>query len=212
MRITPPSRALVAATIAGLALAGCTSVYTGPVEVTRFVAEQRSAELGEGAIAIVFPEEMSNETARAAFEAAVGTELRELGYTIATQPGTAGQTATIRTSREPVQSAGSRRSPVNVGVGGQTGSFGTGVGVGVGINLGGGEKGPRVVTELAVRILGPAGESLWEGRADIETSMDSPYSDTGAAARTLASALFREFPGGNGETVTIDVSDLAGAE
>jgi hypothetical protein len=212
MHITPPSRALLAATLAGLALAGCSSTYTGPVEVTRFVAEQRSAELGEGAIAVIIPEEMSNKTARAAFQAAVAAELRELGYTIATEPGTAGQTATIRTSREPVGGAGRRRSPVNVGVGGQTGTFGSGVGVGVGINLGGGEKGPRVVTELAVRILGPAGESLWEGRADIETSMDSPYSETRTVAHTLASALFRDFPGGNGETVTIDVSDLAGAE
>jgi len=212
MRIIPPSRTLLAATLSTLALAGCTNVYTGPVEVTRFVAEQRSAELGEGAIAIVFPEEMSNKNARATFEAAVAAQLRELGYTIATQPGTAGQTATVRTGREPIQGAGTRRSPVNVGVGGQTGGFGSGVGVGVGINLGGGSDGPRVVTDLAVRILGPAGESLWEGRAQLETSMKSPYTDTGASARTLAAALFRDFPGGNGETVTIDVSDLEGTE
>ncbi|QIQ87830.1 hypothetical protein [Erythrobacter sp.] len=213
MPITPPLRALLAAALPALALGACTSTYTGPVEVTRFVAQQRAAELGEGGIAIVFPEEMSNKTARAAFESAVAAELKQLGYTIATQPGTAGQTATIRTSREPIASAGGRRSPVNVGVGGQTGTFGSGVGVGVGINLGGGgNSGPRVVTQLAVRILGPAGESLWEGRANLETSMNSPYSETGAAARTLAAALFREFPGGNGETVTIDVADLEGTE
>ncbi|MEQ8409994.1 MAG: hypothetical protein RIC51_05135 [Erythrobacter sp.] len=205
-------RAALLALCAALPLGACTNVYTGPVEVTRFVAEQRSAELGEGGIAIVFPEEMSNKTARGAFEAAVAAELRQLGYTIATQPGTARQSVMVRTSREPVEGVSSGRSPVNVGVGGQTGSFGSGVGVGVGINLGGGSDGPRVLTELAVRILGPAGESLWEGRAQIETSMKSPYTDTGASARTLAAALFRDFPGGNGETVTIDVSELEGTE
>ncbi|MEE4205375.1 MAG: hypothetical protein V2I39_03730 [Erythrobacter sp.] len=212
MIITPARRAALASALLALALTGCAGVYTGPVEVTRFVAEERSAELGQGGIAIVFPEEMKNETARAAFEAAVAAELRKLGYTIATQPGTAAQTATIRTGREPIEAALERRSPVNVGVGGQTGGFGSGVGVGVGINLGGGNKGPRVVTDLAVRILGPAGESLWEGRADLETSIDSPYTETGAAARTLAAALFRDFPGGNGETITVDVSELQGPE
>lgn len=205
-------RTLIALCVA-LSLGACTSVYTGPVEVTRFVAAERSAELGEGRIAIVFPDEMSNETARAAFEGAVAAELRRLGYTIATQPGTAGQSAMVRTGREPIGGVATRRSPVNVGVGGQTGGFGSGVGVGVGINLGGGgSSGPRVATDLAVRILGPAGESLWEGRAQIATSMNSPYTETAAAARTLAAALFREFPGGNGETVTIDVSDLEGPE
>src|SRR5690606_42017636 len=34
----------------------------------------------------------------------------------------------------------SGRSPVNVGVGGSTGSYGSGVGLGVGINLGGGSR------------------------------------------------------------------------
>jgi len=198
--------------LALIALSACSSPYTGPVEVTRFVAEERSAELAKGRIAIVFPEEISNQAARAAFENAVADELRALGYTIATQPGTAGQSASIRTSREPVAAAAAGRSPVNVGVGGQTGTFGSGVGVGVGINLGGGSDGPRVVTELSVRIVGPAGETLWEGRSQIATSMDSPYTDTEEAARTLAAALFRDFPGGNGETVTIDASDLQGPE
>ena len=63
-----------------------------------------------------------------------------------------------------------------------------------------------------MRILGPAGESLWEGRAQIKTSMKSPYTSTDAAARTLAAALFRDFPGGNGETAIIDVSELEGTE
>ena len=93
-------------------------------------------------------------------------------------------------------------------MGGGTGSFGSGVGVGVGINLGGGDRGPRVVTELSVRISGPDGASLWEGRAQQPISIKSPYADVDASARTLTAALFKDFPGGNGETISIDVDEL----
>jgi hypothetical protein len=211
MRTHTIRTALLAGFVA-VALPACTSTYTGPVEVTRFVAEEREASLGSGSIALIFPEEMSNDLARTAFERAVAEELRALGYTIANQPGTAPQSALIRTSREPIASVAGRRSPVNVGVGGSTGTFGSGVGVGVGINLGGGDEGPKVVTELSVRLTDPAGESLWEGRAQIATSMNSPYTDIQTSARTLAAGLFRDFPGGDGETVTIEASDLEAAQ
>jgi hypothetical protein len=59
-----------------------------------------------------------------------------------------------------------------------------------------------------VRISGPDGNSLWEGRAQQATSVKSPYSDVEASAQTLAAALFKDFPGGNGETVIIDVDEL----
>lgn len=42
------------------------------------------------------------------------------------------------------------------------------------------------------------------------TGVKSPYSMLDTSARTLAAALFRDFPGGNGETVTIDVKKLQG--
>jgi len=105
-----------------------------------------------------------------------------------------------------------RRGPVNVGVGGQTGGFGSGVGMGVGINLGGGRENPNVITDLAVRIARTGGETLWEGRAQLATGVKSPYSQIDASARALAAGLFRGFPGGNGETVTIDVKNLQGAQ
>ena len=87
---------------------------------------------------------------------------------------------------------------------------GPGVGMGVGINLGGGSEGPAANTELSVRINRPDGTSIWEGRAQIATGVKSPYSQVDTSARTLAAALFRDFPGGNGETVTIDVKKLQG--
>jgi len=190
-----------------LSMAACTGSYTGPIEVTRFVSEQ-PAPLGQGTITIEFPEEMENMTARNAFAAAVADELSRLGYTVVLDGSQqAAQLATIRTSRNPLASASSR-GPVSVGIGGGTGGYRSGVGLGVGINLGGGQRGPNVLTELSVRISGPDGASIWEGRAQQPTSLKSPYSDVDASARALAGALFKDFPGGNGETVTVDVDEL----
>ncbi len=200
---------------AALMLSACaTTPYTGPVEVTRFVAPApERAGLGSGTIAITFPEAIANENARSAFAAAVGAELARLGYTVVPEGTAASQTAAVRTSRNSIAAAPrERQGPVSVGVGGQTGGFGSGVGLGVGINLGGGREGPNATTELSVRITRSGGATLWEGRSQIETGVKSPYAQVANSARTLAAALFRDFPGGNGETVTIDVKKLQGTK
>ena len=190
-----------------LGMSACTGTYTGPIEVTRFVAEQ-PAPLGQGTITIDFPEEMDNQTARNAFAAAVADELSRLGYTVVLDGSQqATQLATIRTTRNPLAAASSR-GPVSIGVGGGTGGYRSGLGLGIGINLGGGSSGPNVLTELSVRISGEDGASIWEGRAQQPTSVKSPYSEVEASARALAGALFKDFPGGNGETVTVDVDEL----
>lgn len=195
-----------------LALSACaTTPYTGPVEVTRFVAPS-TGELGRGTIAVTFPEEVSNLAARAAIAEAVSAELTKAGYTVVPEGTPADQTAAIRTSRNPIAAAPvERRGPVSVGVGGSTGSYGSGLGLGVGLNLGGGREGPAATTTLELRIArSGGGETLWEGRAQIDTGVKSPYSQAGLAARTLAAGLFKDFPGGNGETVTIDAKKLQG--
>jgi hypothetical protein len=196
---------------AALALSACaTTPYTGPVEVTRFVAPA-PAGLGQGTIAVAFPDEITNLSARAAFANAVSAELGRLGYTVVAEGSPADQTAAIRTSRAPIAAAPvERRGPVNVGVGGSAGSFGSGLGVGVGINLGGGRESPEAMTTLEVRITRGGSETLWEGRAQIATGVKSPYSQVETSARTLAAGLFKDFPGGNGETVTISVKKLQG--
>lgn len=199
--------ALCAAT---LVLAGCaTTPFTGPLEVTRFVASE-PVGLGQGTIAVAFPDDMSNMVARRAFAAAVGAELAKLGYTVVPEGTPAGQTATIRTTRNPIAAIEDRSGPVSIGIGGQTGSFGSGLGMGVGINLGGGRESASVMSDLAVRIIRDDGTTLWEGRAQIATGVKSPYSPVEASARTLAAGLFKDFPGGNGETVTISVKKLQG--
>ena len=197
--------AIVAFTV--LALAGCAGTYTGPVEVTRFVSDS-PARLGEGTITLTFPGEMDNMTARNAFASAIADELSRIGYNVVMDGRAATQTAAIRTSRSPIAQARDGRGPVSVGVGGGTGGFGSGVGAGIGINLGGGRSGPEALGQLSVRITGPDGQSLWEGRAEQAVSAKSDYADLDTSARTLTRALFRDFPGGSGETVTIDVDDL----
>lgn len=202
---------IIALLAAATALSACaTTPYTGPVEVTRFVAADPSP-LGRGTIALSFPDEISNEAARRAFAAAVSAELSRLGYSVVSEGIPAGQTATVRTSRSPIAAAPvDQRGPVNVGVGGQTGSFGSGLGMGVGINLGGGRERPQAMTELSVRITAAEGTTLWEGRAQLATGVKSPFSQVETSARTLAAGLFRDFPGGNGETVSINAKKLQG--
>lgn len=212
-----PFRLLAPIAAATIALSACaTTPYTGPVEVTRFVAPSAS-ELGRGTIAITFPDEVTNLAARAAIAEAVTAQLTKAGYTVVPEGVPADQTAAIRTSRKailaaPVQRSGPVRVGVGGGIGGGGGGFGTGLGLGVGINLGGGREGPAANTTLELRISRTGGETLWEGRAEMATGVKSPYAQVTTAARTLAAGLFKDFPGGNGETVTIDAKKLQGTK
>ncbi|MGY6551149.1 MAG: hypothetical protein ACXIT4_04545 [Erythrobacter sp.] len=208
-----PTR-VIAACLGVLAVSACAGPFTGPVEITRFVGQDQTA-LGQGTIRVVFADEMSNDLARAAYATAVSEELARAGYTVIPPTSSTGgqQVATIRTSRQPIAAgAVDRGGPVTVGVGAGGGRFGGGgfggVSGGVGINLGGGQRGPNIVTELSVRIDTATGTSLWEGRSQIATAVKSPYSEVALSARTLARGLFKDFPGRNGETITIKAKDL----
>ncbi len=190
---------------AALTLAACTTP-PGPVEVTRFVAPDRVAQLGQGTIFVETAAGIEADSlALAPYKAAVASQLRGLGYSESDRPG-AGQVAEVALERYVIGSGG-RRNPVSVGVGGSTGSYGSGVGVGIGINLGGGEKN-RIGTLLAVTIRDKAsGQSIWEGRADFQPPENSPLARGSANAQTVASALFRDFPGNNGETIEVEVTE-----
>ena len=191
---------------AALPLGACTTTPTGPVEVTRFVAADRTAELGRGSIFVESAAGLEGDSLTLSpYKAAVADELRRLGYTESAREG-ADQVAQVSVERYMLGSGG-RRSPVNVGVGGSTASYGSGLGLGIGINLGGGQK-DRLGTEMAVTIRDKAtGESIWEGRADFQAPEDSPLARRPANAQTVASALFRDFPGNNGETIEVEVSE-----
>lgn len=187
--------------LAGL-LAGCAaSSHVTPVEVTRFVG-QTPAQLGSGTISVrAAAGDGGNPLEFAAYEQAIAAELVKLGYRVA-PVDSAAQIAEVRYSRSAPQ-AQERRSPVSVGVGGSTGSYGSGLGVGLGLNLGG-KPAQMIGSEMSVVIRDRATNApLWEGRAQFSASTNSDFSSNNAAATKLAGALFTNFPGNSGETVTV---------
>lgn len=198
-------KSAIAATLAAVTLTAC-STTPGPVEVTRFVSPEATARLGQGTIFVDSAPGMDGDSLSAApYKSAVAEELRRLGYT-ETARASASQIAAVSIERY-VMTAEGRRSPVSVGVGGSTGTYGSGVGLGLGINLGGGER-DKVGTQMAVTIRdSSSSQNLWEGRADFRVAENSPLAQTQANAQTVAAALFSEFPGNNGETVEVEVSE-----
>ena len=201
-------RALITAVALVLSgtVAGCTTP-AGPVQVTRFVADNPLQQLGTGTIFVEAIDEDSAPTETLlTYQAAVARELTALGYR-ETARDQASQIAQVRVARERFRGDGGR-GPVTVGGGVSTGTYGTGGGVGIGINLGGGGKsGEQLATRLEVRINDAAsGTSLWEGRALFDVASKSVLADSAQNASVMADALFRSFPGNSGETVEVDVT------
>jgi len=183
-----------------LALAGCVAPV-GPVSVTRFHAPDVTP-LGKGEIVVEpapggDPASLEWQT----YSAAVMRQLQLLGYTEG-QPGSSAQIAQVRVARRTVQPERSG-SPVSVGVGGSTGSYGSGLGLGIGLNLSP-KPAAQVETGLAVSIRNRAsGAVLWEGRASFTVSAKSPLVTTALAAPKMSEALFAGFPGQSGETIEV---------
>lgn len=195
---------------AALALGGCATAVP-PVEVTRFHSKAvagwapgtrytvDAAPLGDAA-AMVGTGQPSLEWA--SYRSAVERQLQLQGLVAASDGARAPLKVRIGFDRGEQLGEG-RRSPVSVGVGGSTGSFGSGVGLGIGINLGGGPK-RMADLKLSVRIDDAAsGQALWEGRALTAVPVKAPASQPGLAAAKLAEALFKDFPGESGRTISI---------
>ena len=71
-----------------LTLGACTTTPTGPVEVTRFVAADRTAELGRGSIFVESAAGLEGDSLTLSpYKAAVADELRRLGYTESAREG-----------------------------------------------------------------------------------------------------------------------------
>ena len=183
-------------------LAGCTTTYVSPVEVTRFVGDQPQ-RLGSGPISVrAGPGDEADSLELGLFRDAVARELQGLGYVIVA--GDAPQVAEV-TVGQMLEQPGVTNQPVSggVGVAGGTHTRGTSVGLGVGIDLTPRET-DRVHRELRVMIKpGAGGTALWEGRARFAASTNSDYAETQAAAAKLAGALFGGFPGQSGETIEV---------
>ena len=197
---------------AALALGGCATAVP-PVEVTRFhnavpgwasgtryaIATAPVDSFGSGGPGAGMPSLEWNS-----YRAAVDQQLQRQGLVAAGSGDRAPLLVRIAFERSE-RASGGGNSPVSVGVGGGTGGYrsGIGLGLGIGFNLGGG---PRRVQDLqlSVRIDDAAtGNALWEGRAIAAVPSKAPASQPSLAAANLAEALFTDFPGESGRTISV---------
>ena len=141
-----------------------------------------------------------------AFADAVAAELTASGYSVVQAgAGSAKYAATVGYRR------GERLAPDNgprfsVGIGGASFGRHSGVGGGVDVPVSGNKLRQVVGTELSVKIAerGAAGAGvIWEGRGMTEADDRLPDAAPEIAARKLANALFRGFPGESGRTITV---------
>jgi Domain of unknown function (DUF4136) len=177
-----------------LALGGCAASIP-PVQVTRFHLG------GEIVRAPVAPVVVENSLERAAYDAAVARELARLGF--AAGGSDARYTFSSEVTRD-ARAAAPKRSPISIGIGGGTGGYGGGVGAGVSFGLGGNRSGETVVTRLSVQLRERGGKGVvWEGRAETAAPSNAPASQPGLAADKLATALFKDFPGESGRTISV---------
>jgi hypothetical protein len=190
----------LSAVASALLLAGCTTTYVSPVEVTRFTGDQPQV-LGSGPIAVrAGPGAPPDSLELNVFREAVARELQEQGYVIIN--GEAPQVAEV-TINMFVEQPGYSNSPVSVGGGVAGGSYGSSAGVGIGIDLSP-RPSERLHRELRVMIKPTeGGTALWEGRARFTATANSDFAETQAAAAKLADALFGGFPGQSGETIEV---------
>ncbi|SNS90888.1 DUF4136 domain-containing protein [Sphingopyxis indica] len=197
---------------AALALAACATPVP-PVEVTRFHSEA-VAGWAPGTRYVIDEVPLADTTGMTSgiqpslewdsYRTAVERQLRLQGLVPAEGAATSTAPLKVRIGFERAdRGVAAKRSPVSVGVGGSTGSYGSGLGVGVGINLGGG---PREMDNLrlSVRIDDAAtGQALWEGRALAAIPAKAPAAQPSLAAAKLSEALFKDFPGESGRTITV---------
>ena len=109
-------------------------VPTGPVEVTRFNRAAEGVPYGTGSFAVALVGESVSDQSLAGspYLTAVAREMQRIGYR--DNSGNSDVIAEVRFGATVIRH--DNRAPVSVGVGGSTGSYGSGVGVSLGFNLG----------------------------------------------------------------------------
>lgn len=193
-------RYFLLASLGAMALGGC-STQTAPVDVTRFYSAAVPRTQSVTIVAAAGTADYSLEFR--SYANAVAAALNRAGFSVVEQGRPAPVTAQVGFDRVTQPPPVQRGSPVSVGVGGSTGSYGGGLGVGIGIDLSGPPK-PVILSRLSVRLVDSAtSAAVWEGRAEMLAKQGSPAAQPGLAAARLADALFRDYPGRSGETITV---------
>ena len=181
-------------------LAGCATAIA-PVDVTRFHGEG-VARSGTVHIVPANPADEGRLEFRTPANAARAA-LTRTGFAVLDEGVRRGDYEAVVEIGRQTHQPGRTRSPVSVGVGGSTGSYGSGLGVGLGIDLSGKPK-PIVASRLRVQLRRMSdGTAIWEGRAETQAKEGTPAAQPGIAAGKLADALFRDFPGASGVTISV---------
>ena len=178
-----------------LAVSGCAASIP-LVQVTRF---HLGAAPRAGAISIEPAAGTESDSLEfRAYAAAVRREMLRLGYGDSGAPAYRLILSYSRSERQV-----ERPSPITVGIGGGMG--GGSVGIGIGTSFGFGRKAEsRVSTRLSIQMKRVGdNDVVWEGRAETEAVDTAPAAQPGLAADKLARALFQDFPGESGRTITV---------
>lgn len=190
----------IASICAAALLAGC-AAQTPPAEVTRFHLGQPIAR-GEIAVEPRDPTQGDSLEFRSSAES-ISRALQASGFAIAPNLAKSELVAVVDV-QQATRQTGPERSALSIGLGG--GTFGGGVGVGGGVTFPVGKKMvPRATrTDLFVQIKRRSDATvIWEGRARIDARDGTPYASRAAAVDKLAAALFKDFPGISGRTITV---------
>lgn len=193
----------IAATLGALLVLGACATPTPPVSVTRFHLGQA---IEKGTIFVEpVPGRDANSLEFQAYAAAVTAELQRVGYVATDALGKSLYVAVVDIERGTRTGPVGQGSPVTIGIGGGTGGWGGGVGGGVSFGLGGGGRNRDIeVTQLAVVLKRRSDQQvMWEGRARLEARANAPAAQANLVAGKLANALFRDFPGESGRTISV---------
>jgi hypothetical protein len=186
------------ALIAALALAGCETQPS--TSVTRFHLNQPIAR-GQMSVEPMLPADRGSLEYQT-YASIVGGELARVGFTEAPGLAASEQIASIAVERGTRESM--RRSGFTLGLGGGSYGWNGGAGGGVSIPIGRQRPNELALTRLIVQIKRRSDSSVvWEGRAETSARAGTPEADPVNAVRRLANAMFRDFPGPSGQTITV---------
>ncbi|WP_373684419.1 DUF4136 domain-containing protein [Sphingomonas sp. R-74633] len=188
-----------------VALGACAPTYRPqPIDVTRY---HLGNPMERTTVAI---EPMANTDSFGpeyqTYSDAVRAELERLGYVQSVSNTPSGYIAAVA-FRRVSKGAFKEPPPVTIGLGGGSYSGGRRGGVGVGGDVGfgiGGKTRELYSTELWVQLRRRSDNTtVWEGRATTDNVSGTDPAQPAVAAARMAKALFKDFPGESGITITV---------
>ena len=183
--------------VAAALLAGCATAPT--TQVTRF---SLGGPIARGQITVepLVPGD-ANSPEFGTYADIVGRELTRVGFNAVPHLATSEQVAVVFVDFG--SSVAPPRSGLSIGLGGGSFGYHGGVGGGGAVPVGGHAR-AITGTKLTVQIRRRSDHStVWEGRAETQAPAGSAAAQPSVAVQRLADAMFKDFPGESGRTVTV---------